>query len=555
VFSAVTDGNGNIIDYVPNAFDTPAPSFSPDSLFPVERTYSEWLMSDYNSPAGIPSTAFGGNKANVATCQDCHMRDTTGQGCNKNPPVRDDLPMHDMTGGNTFIPKMIDTLWPSDGVDTAALNAGVERALYMLQNAATMTVNQNGQQVDVHIINETGHKLPTGYPEGRRAWINIKAWGANGEYYESGHYNFETAVLSHDEDAKIYEIKPGISHSLSPIVGVPAGPSFHFVLNDTIYSDNRIPPRGFTNANFKSVQAQPVDYSYADGDYWDDTQYNLSFLPTGLKVTFYYQTTSKEYVEFLRDENISNDWGDTMYDMWVAHGKSKPVVMQEVEIGQPFIDLDNDGYPVYVDCEDDEASIHPGAPELPDCEDNDCDGKVDEDFTSEDTFVWTGCEDTDNWNDPENWNLLAVPGIDQHVIIPGDIQGSLYPVIASAIEVKSLQIENNATLEVALSHSLTVDIKSLSSSAGIEIQGQLINRGVLLVQNTIANGINISDTGSFTNYGTCTIQAGNQTGIENGGILTNETTGVLVIMDVDGYALYNTPLSQFTNKGQAELKN
>ncbi|MEZ5197956.1 MAG: hypothetical protein R2764_16690 [Bacteroidales bacterium] len=40
----------------------------------------------------------------------------------------------------------------------------------MLQHAATveLTVDQLGQLVTVKITNETGHKLPSGYPEGRR---------------------------------------------------------------------------------------------------------------------------------------------------------------------------------------------------------------------------------------------------------------------------------------------------------------------------------------------------------------------------------------------------
>ena len=39
--------------YAPNDFDTPAPSFNPYEQFPVERTYGEWLMSEYNTPGGV----------------------------------------------------------------------------------------------------------------------------------------------------------------------------------------------------------------------------------------------------------------------------------------------------------------------------------------------------------------------------------------------------------------------------------------------------------------------------------------------------------------------
>jgi hypothetical protein len=136
-----------------------------------------------------------------------------------------------------------------------------------------------------------------------------------------------TAVLTHDSDVKIYEIEPGISSSLAPVVGLPAGPSFHFVLNDTIYEDNRIPPRGFTNAKFDSIQSPPVDYTYADGQYWDETDYLIPGASAQVIATLYYQTVSKEYVEFLRDENHTDSWGDTLYNLWAVNGKSAPVVM------------------------------------------------------------------------------------------------------------------------------------------------------------------------------------------------------------------------------------
>jgi len=44
-------------------------------------------------------------------------------------------------------------------------------------------------------------------------------------------------------------------------------------------------------------------------------------------VILLYQTTSKEYVEFLRDANTTNSAGQTMYDLWAANGRSAPVVV------------------------------------------------------------------------------------------------------------------------------------------------------------------------------------------------------------------------------------
>jgi hypothetical protein len=330
VYQTMRDANGNITGYEPNTFNAAATNFNPYEMFPIERTFSEWLMSAYNTPGGITGTYFGGNKSFVSTCQDCHMKDVTGKGCNKaSAPVRTDLPLHDMTGGNTFIPTLIDSVFPNESND-AALQSGILRARDMLQHAATLqlTVNQTLQQAVVKVINETGHKLPSGYPEGRRIWIHLAASSSlNDESFESGNYNASTGYLN-KTGAKVYEIKPGLSPGLASALGLTAGESFHFVLNDTIYSDNRIPPRGFTNANFDSIQSPPVGYAYTDGQYWDTTVYTFPFAPDEMDVTLYYQTTSKEYIEFLMNENTTNNAGIVMYNLWANNGKCPPEVME-----------------------------------------------------------------------------------------------------------------------------------------------------------------------------------------------------------------------------------
>jgi hypothetical protein len=318
--------------YVPNAFDTPAPDFDPYTMFPIERTYSEWRMSDYNTSQGVYAPQFGGNLDTVRTCQDCHLRDVTGHGCDKpDAPLRSNLPLHDMTGGNTVVPTWIMQEYPSE-VNPTALDSGMARARRMLGLAATLDLtvtNQEGfVEARVQVTNETGHKLPSGYPEGRRIWIHVEAFNQDSvQVYESGSYDTVNADLIHDPDLKVYEIKPGISTWLSPIVNLPAGPSFHFVINDSIYKDNRIPPRGFTNANFTAIQSPPVAYAYDDGQYWDETVYELPADAARVDVTLFYQTTSREYVEFLRDSNATNDSGQILYDLWAANGKSRPVAM------------------------------------------------------------------------------------------------------------------------------------------------------------------------------------------------------------------------------------
>ncbi len=339
------DGLGN---YVPNAFDTTADDFSAHTLLPVERTYSEWFYSEYNTPGGVYAPQFGGNLDYVATCQDCHMRDVTGQGSDYgDPPVRDDLPLHDITGGSTWLPGLLPILYP-DKVDETALLAGIDRARYMLQNAATVALDQDGSYLEVTVTNETGHKLPTGYPEGRRLWINVKFFDANQTLInESGAYDPSTGVLSHDPEIKIYEIKPGLDEDLAGLLGLPSGPSFHFVLNNKVFKDNRIPPRGFTNANYAAFGGSPVEATFGDGQHWDETAYDIPSGAASAEVTLYYQSTSKEFIEFLRDENTTNTLGQEMYDLWNDYGKCPPEVMWtgtiQIEANDPEPDIKIDG--------------------------------------------------------------------------------------------------------------------------------------------------------------------------------------------------------------------
>lgn len=319
--------------YQPNTFDASATSFSPHAIGPVERTFSEWLASDYNTTNGVLAPQFAGNKpgGRVSTCQDCHMRDVAGYGCDTNlnagVPYRTDVPLHDMTGGSTWLPGLLTNLYPAE-VNVAAIQAGIARAVQLLTNAASLALADASDQLKVTVTNECGHKLPTGYPEGRRVWLNVKFYDeASNLLGESGAYDPTTGVLTRDAEAKIYEVHPGIDTNISGLLGLPAEASLHFVLNNKIYEDNRIPPRGFTNAAFAAFGGAPVGHHYDDGQYWDDTLYTLPAGAARAEVKLYYQSTSKEFVEFLRDENRTNTKGQEMYDLWNNNGKCPPTLI------------------------------------------------------------------------------------------------------------------------------------------------------------------------------------------------------------------------------------
>jgi len=329
------DGSGT---YVPNDMNTTATNFSPHFMAPVERTYSEWLASAYNTATGVHAPQFAGNKTNgmVSTCQDCHMADVAGYGCDTNQfpvtPLRQDLPLHDLTGGSTWMPAMLTNLYPANAnINTAAIEAGIARATALLQNAASLTVadGETAGQIKVTVTNECGHKLPTGYPEGRRIWLNVQFYNGTNLLSESGAYDTNSGVLTHDAEAKIYEVHPGIETNLAVALGLPPGPSLHFVLNNQIYEDNRIPPRGFTNASFAEFGGAPVGHEYADGQFWDDSGYELPEGATRAEVKLYYQSTSKEFIEFLYTNNVTNTKGLELYNLWNTNGKCPPTLMAE----------------------------------------------------------------------------------------------------------------------------------------------------------------------------------------------------------------------------------
>jgi hypothetical protein len=257
------------------------------------------------------------------------------------------LPEHELVGGNSWVPRLLqDERWRlSTSENSIVLDQTVERARFMLQRAATLTAtlstDTGAPLLTVRVINESGHKLPTGYPEGRRIWINVKAFAADGELvYESGAYDEETALLTHDAAIKVYEAKLGITPELAALVGKPAGESFHFVLNNTYLKDNRIPPRGYTVAAFDAPGLRPVGAAYADGQYWDETVYALPEATRRVEVTLYYQTASKEYIDFLR-ANGGED-GETLGLLW-DDLKSPPetmakVVMVRNQVYLPIVD-------------------------------------------------------------------------------------------------------------------------------------------------------------------------------------------------------------------------
>lgn len=320
-----------------NDLGAPHPTQDPNQMFPEQRTYSEWRASAFASGGvvfadgrfGGAKTAMLPNTVPVSTCQDCHMPDVAQKTCEQGP-IRQDAGVHYFAGANTWVlGAVLDEYGDESGLTEAAVTAARARTAAMLQAASDLEVTQAGYRLTVRVRNETGHKLPTGYPEGRRMWLGVRFFTGDTQIAEDGAYDDALATLDVPNTTKIYEAKQVIAADVAAASGLAVGTPFHLVLNGAVAFDNRIPPRGYTDAAFAAFGGAPVGQAYADGQHWDDTEYAIPLAATRVEVSLYYQTTTREYAEFLRD-GAPDATGQNAYDRWVARGRSTPVVMDRV---------------------------------------------------------------------------------------------------------------------------------------------------------------------------------------------------------------------------------
>ncbi len=321
--------------YTLNNLNSPHPTGNSYDMMVEQRTYSEWLNSTFAFTGVQMNGRFGGDHPTgvMQSCQDCHMPKHFGGLCVfwVGEPFfkRPDIAEHSFIGANTWVQGAVfdEHGEAGSGITPESLALAQQRTQTMLRNASDMQLQQLAGNLKVRVINFSGHKLPTGYPEGRRMWVNVKFYNAKQQVIaERGAYDPAQATLT-TSDTKVYEARFGLDNHAAQATGVPAGESFHLILNNQVLKDNRIPPIGFSNSAFTAVQANPVNYSYADGQYWDDTMFDIPGAATRAMVTLNYQTTSREYIEFQRDNNVTNTAGQNAYDRWVARGKSAPVDM------------------------------------------------------------------------------------------------------------------------------------------------------------------------------------------------------------------------------------
>lgn len=311
-----------------NAIDTPTPDTNPAMQFPLERTYTEWRLSTFASAGVDMGGRFGGTRGPVvSTCQDCHMPGIEGPNTfftNDHP----DLAHHTFAGASAQALDLIAAYTANNpNVNQASIARGRARAVDMLTKGVSLELHQSLRTLRVRVINETGHKLPTGHIEGRRVWVNVRLLAADGSLVrEYGHYDEAEAHLD-EHSTVVYEMLVGLSEDAAQVTGLPPGVTGRMALADTIEKDNRIPPRGFTNAAFEAAGAPVVGWTYADGQHWDEPRFDIPANAVEVEVRVFYQQTPRHYIEMLRDSNTTNSWGQVLYQAWQQTGRGVPIEM------------------------------------------------------------------------------------------------------------------------------------------------------------------------------------------------------------------------------------
>ena len=295
------------------------------------------------------------------------------------------MPQHDHTGGNYWFGNIVQyqdangLLRIGDELTTTqnlALDLAQQRAAARLTQAADLVIEGD----TLKVVNLTAHKLITGYPEGRRMWLNIKWYDDAGTLLrEDGAYGpigvtipnpaggpnveVESIIDLDDPNLVIYEAHYAMTQAwaerLIDVFGYPADlalsydrhtgeadhtlgdlaaeapgtyhETYHVTLNNHVATDSRIPPYGmrYDVALLRNVLPVPATL-YGDGvpdsvyRHWDEIDL-AARRPSGAlhaNISLLYQGTSWEYIQFLHLANTGeNDFlgseGVNMLEAWI----------------------------------------------------------------------------------------------------------------------------------------------------------------------------------------------------------------------------------------------
>ena len=316
--------------------------------FLEQGPYLEWQNSIYTT-----------GSTEEQQCQDCHMADPQPNAystrislspngtVNTSWPERSPFATHSMVGGNTHVLQLLRDYRDVLGIEASTTVAGFDEKIAqtreLLQNKtaslqiASINIANDQLDVDVQVTNNTGHKLPTGYPS-RRVWLQLTVRNANNQiifdsgapdangristdakrlhptclaiekpqdFNSSACYEPHRDIITNDSQIAIYET----------VLGDTNGDITHVLLHAASYlKENRIPPRGFTNSQADSIEPQTLpagvngdaDFNVInnqEGSGSDTVHYQVAVAgqpgPFSVEAKLHYQTIQPSFVNSL----------------------------------------------------------------------------------------------------------------------------------------------------------------------------------------------------------------------------------------------------------------
>lgn len=314
--------------------------------FNEQRTYSEWAGSVFAQPGG-----------DFLSCQDCHMPAVADKpGCTQfvdQSAHPTGGRRHDLVGANRFMVELLRAEYGNMGtgvVNDFFFNQTLDRmdeltataASLELQGPAEVHLGEGLSELQATVTNETGHKLPTGYSEGRIMWLEVVASYGDQTLWSSGQYVPGMGPQS-DPQLRAYQ---GVAEQYA------SGTTMHLLLNDHWVEDTRIPPRGLV----PNAETDPVGSRYqlqGDGtwphfdvatyafdgvtDVQDATPGDPSDDVLDVYVRVLYLINTPEYVQLLADDNTTNDAGSEVAMLFETLGGAAPIVLAEQTLAIPIV--------------------------------------------------------------------------------------------------------------------------------------------------------------------------------------------------------------------------
>jgi hypothetical protein len=313
--------------------------------FNEQRTYSEWLRSDY---------AVAGD--DFVSCLDCHMPavdDMTGCTQHLNQYSHETGGRkHHLVGVNRFMVQLLQQEYGSAGKNVLAdefFDIQIEAMDEFLPTAATLEIDAPTEvdltvgldPLELRVVNNTGHKLPSGYSEGRIMWLQVEASYADEVVWSSGAWDQDAGEIEDDAQLHTYE---AIGEELA------TGTTFHLLRNNHWVVDSRIPPQGLQ----PDVETDPVGDRYAllgtgVWPHYDDVSYAFEAAPEiadatpgddtddelTLTIRLLYLVNTPEYIEFLGDNG--GEAGADVAMLFETAGGATPVTLAQESFAIPIV--------------------------------------------------------------------------------------------------------------------------------------------------------------------------------------------------------------------------